>query len=30
MKKYKLKDNTINETDLQSVYNYHTYPRASK
>ena len=30
MKKYKLKNNTMNESDLQRVYNYPIYPRDSK
>ena len=30
MKKYKLKNDTMNETDLQGVYNYPIYPRDSK
>ena len=30
MKKYKLKKDTMNESDLQKVYNYPIYPRDSK
>ena len=30
MKKYKLKDDTMNESQLQKVYNYPIYPRGSK
>ena len=30
MKKYKLKNDTMNESQLQKVYNYHIYPRDSK
>ena len=30
MKKYKLKNNTMNEFQLQKVYNYPIYPRDSK
>ena len=30
MKKYKLKDDTTNESDLQRVYNCPLYPRDSK
>ena len=30
MKKYKLKDDTMNESQLQRVYNYNKYPRDSK
>ena len=30
MKKYKLKNKTMNETELQRVYNYDIYPRDSK
>ena len=30
LKKYKLKKNTMNETQLQTVYNYPTYPKNSK
>ena len=30
MKKYKLKDDTMNESDLQRVYIYNIYPRVSK
>ena len=30
MKKYKLKDDTMNESQLQWVYNYPIYPRDSK
>ena len=30
MKKYNLKDQTMNESDLQKVYNYKIYPRDSK
>ena len=30
MKKYKLKNDTINESQLQRVYNYPIYPRDSK
>ena len=30
MKKYKLKDDTMNESELQRVYNYHIYPRDSR
>ena len=30
MKKYKLKDDTMNESELQRVYNYPIYPRDSK
>ena len=30
MKKYTLKDDTVNESLLQKVYNYPIYPRDSK
>ena len=30
MKKYNLKDDTMNESQLQRVYNYPLYPRDSK
>ena len=30
MKKYNLKNDTMNETELQRVYNYPIYPRDSK
>ena len=30
MKKYNLKDETMNESDLQKVYNYKIYPRDSR
>ena len=30
MKKYKLKNDTMNETELQRVYNYPIYPRDIK
>ena len=30
MKKHKLKNNTMNESELQRVYNYPIYPRDSK
>ena len=30
MKKYKLKNNTMNESDIQKFYNYPIYPRDSK
>ena len=30
MKKYSLKNDTMNESDLQRVYNYPIYPRDSK
>ena len=30
MKKYNLKNDTLNEFQLQSVYNYNIYPRDSK
>ena len=30
MQKYNLKDQTMNESDLQKVYNYKIYPRDSK
>ena len=30
MKKYNLEINTMNESDLQRVYIYNTYPRESK
>ena len=30
MKKYKLKDDTLNESDIQRVYKYIIYPRDSK
>ena len=30
MKKYKLKNNTMNESQLQTIYNYNIYPRDSK
>ena len=30
MKKYKLKNDTMNESELQRVYNYKKYPRDSK
>ena len=29
MKKYNLKIDTMNEFDIESVYNYHTFPRDS-
>ena len=29
MKKYKLKDDTMNESQLQKIYNYPIYPRDS-
>ena len=30
MKKYNLKNDTMNESELQKIYNYHIYPRDSK
>ena len=30
MKKYKLKNDTMNESELQRVYNYNIYPRDRK
>ena len=30
MEKYKLKNDTMNESDIQRVYNYPIYPRGSK
>ena len=30
MKKYKLKNDTMNESELKRVYNYPIYPRDSK
>ena len=30
MKKYNLKNDTMNETQLQKIYNYKIYPRDSK
>ena len=30
MKKYNLKNDTMNESQLQRVYNFHIYPRDSK
>ena len=30
MKKYNLKNNTMNESELQKIYNYPIYPRDSK
>ena len=30
MKKYKLKNDTVNESDFQRVYNYPIFPRDSK
>ena len=30
MKKYKLKNGTMNESQLQKIYNYPIYPRDSK
>ena len=30
MKKYNLKDDTMNESELQKVYNYPIYPRNLK
>ena len=30
MKEYNLKDDTMNESQLQRVYNYPIYPRDSK
>ena len=30
MKKYNLKNNTVNQSELQKVYNYTIYPRDSK
>ena len=30
MKKYKLKNKTMNESELQKIYNYPIYPRESK
>ena len=30
MKKNKLKNDTMNESDLQKIYNYAIYPRDSK
>ena len=29
MKKYNIKNNTINESQLQKIYNYPIYPRDS-
>ena len=29
MKKYNLKNNTMNESQLQKIYNYRIYPRDS-
>ena len=30
MKKYNLKSNTMNESQLKKLYKYHIYPRGSK
>ena len=30
MKKYNLKNNTMNESELQKIYNYPIYPKNSK
>ena len=30
MRKYNLKNNTMNESELQKIYNYPIYPRDSK
>ena len=30
MKKYNLKNDTMNESELQRIYNYPIYPRDSK
>ena len=30
MKEYNLKDDTMNESQLQKIYNYNIYPRDSK
>ena len=30
MEKYKLKNDTVNESQLQNFYNYHIYPGDSK
>ena len=30
LKKYNLKNDTMNETQLQKIYNYSIYPRDSK
>ena len=30
MTKYSLKNNTVNESEIQRVYNYSIYPRDSK
>ena len=30
MKKYKVKDNTMNQSQLSKIYNYPIYPRDSK
>ena len=30
MKKYNLQDDTMNESQLQKVYNYHIFPRDSR
>ena len=30
MKKYKLKNDTMDESQLQKIYNYNIYPRDSK
>ena len=30
MKKYKLKNDTMNERELQTIYNYPIYPRDTK
>ena len=30
MKKYNLKNDTMNESQLQKIYNYYIYPRDSK
>ena len=30
MRKYKLKDDTVSESDLRRAYNYHIHPRDSK
>ena len=30
IKKYKLKNDTMNESELQKIYNYPIYPRHSK
>ena len=30
MRKYNLKDDTMNENDLERVFNYHIYSRGSK